>query len=103
MIPVSAKARPKVNRPTLVNSPANRPRLFAPMGRVMSAPVTGIRTSVLVMVTTGGANVTILVTVGMKPACGVSVVVGVEVTDEMDGPEGVSVIVGLAVCVADGV
>ncbi len=104
MIPVSAKARPNVNRPTFVNSPANRPRLFAPIGRVMSAPVTGTRTGVLVPVTTGGGRVTILVTVGMKPEAGVNVVVGacvsVAVDVEIKPLDGVRVVVGVAVAVS---
>lgn len=106
-MPVSARARPNVNRPIFVSSPANKARLFAPTGRVISAPVTGISKGVLVTVTTGAGRVTIgvLVKVATKPPWGVNVVVavtvlvtvGVKVTLGITPGRGVRVDVGVAV------
>ena len=74
----------------LVTRLPNIDRLFAPMGRVRSTPVTGMSTGVLVRVPAGGGRVTMLVAVG----------VGEIVLPELAGA--VRVVVGVTVGVALG-
>ena len=107
LIPVNASARPRLNKPILVIKLPNIDRLFAPIGRVRSTPVTGMSTGALVIVRAGGARVTmlvgVLVAVPMKPGWAVRVVVGLLVMVAVVVGSNEAVTFGWAVRVTVGV